>query len=177
MQSLKIRAIAIGTGVGAVFALASSLYYSPYSAITTMKQAAADKDATALAERIDFLSLQKSIKDRIKFQALKNIGDAAGGVSQLEANTLDRIIDPMVDKIVSPTGLDLLMQERLPEAKFTLAQVEQNIDPSRIKMFYQSFDRFVVKVADKQSPDKNVHLIFKRDWFDWKLAEIDLSQV
>jgi hypothetical protein len=42
-------------------------------------------------------------------------------------------------------------------------------------MSYESFDRFVVNVAEKSAPAKDVKLIFKRDGLSWKLSAIDLS--
>jgi hypothetical protein len=173
------QAIGIAATVGAVGLGGGGLYYSPYGTIAAMRQAAIDRNSKALSENLDFNSLQSSIKGSIKAKVVKQLADRtkAGNPTKIEPQTIDKLVDPLVDKIVTPEGIDLLLNEKLPEAKFKLSEVEKNIDRSRVQMSYESFDRFVVKVAENTQPQKDVRLIFKRDGLSWKLSEIDLSQV
>jgi hypothetical protein len=156
-----IIAAAVGTGITAIFG-GGAFYFSPYLALNNMKTATVHRDADALAVEIDFPSLRTSIKAGVRAQVLKQIARAgAGATPAMGKETIGKMVDPAVDKIVTPDIEDL----------------QKNIAESDIKMGYESLDRFVVHINDKVDRTKAVSLILKRSGLAWKLSGVDISQV
>jgi hypothetical protein len=153
-------------------------YFSPYLTLNNMKTATANRNANALSQEIDFPSLRTSLKENIKIQVIKQM--AATGAKPIQGVSPDLIaktIDPMVDKILTPEGLDNLMQDKVPGARVNLPDLEKNMADSDIKMGYESADRFVVHFTGKIDRTKAVSVILKRNGLAWKLAGIDISKV
>ncbi len=167
----KTIAIAAAIGTGIVALVGTGAYFSPYLTLQNMKNATSNRNAEALAAEIDFPALRASIKHNVKAQILKD--DAARNNPEL----VDKIVGPMVDKIVSPEGLEQLMLDKIPEAKIDLSNLEKDMAKSNIDMGYESFNLFLVKIKDKTDTGRNVTLTLKRNGLFWKLAGIDLDQV
>jgi hypothetical protein len=167
----KTIAIAAAIGTGTIAMVGTGIYFSPYLTLQNMKNATINRNAEALAAEIDFPALRASIKSNVKAQVLKD--DAAKNNPEL----VDKIVGPMVDKIVSPEGLEQLMLDKIPEAKIDLSNLQKDMAKSNIDVGYESFDLFLVNIKDKTEPGKNVTLTLKRNGLFWKLAGIDLSQV
>ncbi len=171
-----IIAAAVGTGI--VGLVGSGAYFSPYLALDNMKKATTNRNADALAQEIDFPSLRTSVKANIKAQVVKQMtGAGTTPVKGMNAEAVDKIVNPMVDKLVTPEGLGDLMQDKVPGAKIDLSNLEKNIAGSEVKMGYESIDRFVVHITDKVDRQKDVSLILRRDGLAWKLSGIDISKV
>ncbi len=167
---------AVGTGVAAI--VGGGVYLSPYLTLNNMKTATANRDADALAGEIDFPSLRTSIKEGVKAQVMKQIALAGEGTKpEVGTEMVAKMVDPAVDKIVTPEGLDQLMQDQIPGAKIDIADLEKNIADSEIKMGYESLDRFVVQIVDKVDREKAVSLILTRAGLSWKLSGVDISKV
>jgi Protein of unknown function (DUF2939) len=167
----------VGTAVAAVAGVGA--YLLPYLALDNIKTATANRNANALSREIDFPSLRTSVKENVRVQVMKQISKS--GTNSLPAASLElvnRTLNPMVDKIITPEGLAELMQDKLPGgAKIDLGNLEKSIADSEVKMGYESIDRFVVHITDKADRAKDVSLILKRDGLSWKLSEIDISKV
>ena len=82
-----------------------------------------------------------------------------------------------VDKIITPEGIEQLMLDGLPENKLDLVDLDRDIAKSDIKMGYESFDRFVIRITSKVDRTKDVSLILKRSGLAWKLSGIDISKL
>jgi hypothetical protein len=179
---MDIKIIAIGTGavVGISAIAGGGAYYAPYLTISNMKNATENHNVDALAKEINFPELRVSIKESVKVQVLKHIAGNQGGTSgapKMTPELVEKMVNPMVDKIITPEGLEQLMQDKVPGAKIDLAHLEQDIAKSDIKMGYESLDRFVVHITDKIDRSKDVSLILKRNGLAWKLAAIDISKL
>jgi hypothetical protein len=171
-----IVATSIGTGIVAIAGVGT--YFSPYLTLNNMKNATANRNADALSQEIDFPSLRMSIKENVKAQVMKQI--AGTGNSQPPKMTLElveKMVSPMVDKLVTPEGIDQLMQDKVPGAKIDLGNLERDMAKSDIKMGYESLDRFVIHITDKVDRAKDVSLILKRNGLAWKLSGVDISKV
>ena len=101
----------------------------------------------------------------------------ANPIKGMSPALVDKMVNPMVDKILTPEGLDDLMQDKVPGAKVNLPDLEKNMADSDIKMGYESLDRFVVHFTGKVDRTKAVSVILKRDGLAWKLSGIDISKV
>ncbi len=171
-----VAAASIGTGIFAI--AAGGACFSPYLTINNMKNATANRNADALSQEIDFPSLRISIKENIKAQVMKQI--AGAGTPEMPKMTpaiVEKMVSPMVDKLVTPEGIDQLMQDKVPGAKIDLGNLERDIAKSDINMGYESLDRFVVHITDKVDRTKDVSLILKRNGLAWKLSGVDISKV
>ena len=171
-----IIAAAVGTGVLAIGG-GGSFYFSPYLALNSMKTATVNRDANALASKIDFPALRTSIKAGVRSQVLKQIALAGANVTPEMSQKMIEKIGPEVDRKVTPEGLDELMQDKIPSSKLDVANLEKNIADSEIELKYESLDRFVMLITDKVDRAKTVSLILKRTGFSWKLSEVNISKV
>jgi hypothetical protein len=176
----KTVVIVAATSIGIITLAGGGVYYSPYLTLNNMKSATENQNIDALVSEINFPELRVSIKESVKAQVLKHIsGNEAGtsGTDKMTPELVEKMVSPMVDKIVTPEGLDQLIQDKVPGAKIDLANLDRDIAKSDIKMGYESIDRFVVHITDKVDRSKNVSLILKRDGLAWKLAGIDISKL
>jgi hypothetical protein len=174
------KTIIIGAAVitGIVTVAGGGAYFSPYLTLNNMKNATANRNADALSKEINFPSLRLSVKDNVKAKVIEQI--AAGGVpeaSKMTPELVEKMVSPMVDKIITPEGLEQLMMDKIPGAKIDLANLERDMAKSDIKMGYESVDRFVVHITDKVDKTKDVSLILQRDGLAWKLSGIDISKL
>jgi Protein of unknown function (DUF2939) len=153
-------------------------YYAPYLTVNSIKNAAENRNADALSQSINFPDLRTNIKATIKAQALKKIAEDSNAQSpKITSQLVEKAVNPVVDKLVTPEGIERIMFDKIPEAKIDLAQLDKDLAKSNITMGYESFDRFVVHITDKVNRAKNVSLILKRNGLAWKLSAIDISKV
>ena len=179
---MDLKTLIIGvSAISSVAAIAGGfVYYAPYLTLNNMKNATENQNVDALSREIDFPQLRVSIKASVKAQVLKQIAVVEAGSSSTPKMTpelVDKMVSPMVDKIITPAGLDQIIQNKVPGAKIDLANLEQDLAKSDINMGYESLDRFVVHITDKRDQAKDVSLILKRNGLAWKLAEIDISKL
>jgi hypothetical protein len=181
---MDTKTIIIGASaiVGVVTIAGGGAYYSPYLTLNKMRNATENQNVDALSKEIDFPELRVSIKESVKAQVLKQItgAEAEGGKvasQKMTPELVEKMVSPMVDKLITPEGLEQLINNKVPGAKIDLANLDRDIAKSDIKMGYESLDRFVVNITDKVDRSKNVSLILKRDGLAWKLAGIDISKL
>jgi hypothetical protein len=183
LQSIDRPTVIISSAAiaGLIAIVGGGAYFSPYLALNNIKNATVNRNAEALAQEIDFPSLRVSIKENIKAQVIKQITSSSSTEAPKMSPELiakvDKMVSPMVDKIVTPEGIEELMQDKVPGAKIDLSNLGKDIAKADIKMGYESLDRFVVHITDKVDRSKDVSLILKRDWLAWKLSGVDISKV
>jgi Protein of unknown function (DUF2939) len=174
-KKIVIITAAIATGIMTI--VGAGVYAVPYLALDNLKKATTNRNADALAQEIDFPALRTSVKENVKAQIIKQMAGGNTPGTGLDPAAVDKIVNPMVDKLVTPEGLGELMMDKVPGATIDLSNLEKNIAASEVKMGYESFDRFVVRITDKVDRAKDVSLILKRDGLAWKLSGIDISKV
>jgi Protein of unknown function (DUF2939) len=176
MNKKPVIIAVVSTGFVAMAGI--GVYVSPYLTLDRMKKATTNRNADALAQDIEFSSLRTSVKANVKAKVIEQMsGAGTTPIKGLNTAVVDKMVDPMVDKLVTPEGLGDLMQDKVPGAKIDLTNLEKNIADSEVKMGYESIDRFVVHITDKSDRAKDVSLILKRDGLAWKLSGIDISKV
>jgi hypothetical protein len=165
-------------------------YFTPYISFHNMRLAAENRDAVTLSDYIDYPSLKESLK--------VNLHAMMSGKSQGKKDTdpFDKMgeaiatafINPVIDAFVTPENLSMMMRgyipplnksERTSEKKTengTRKKTSHDDSDIETSMYYESFNRFVVKVKNKGSAENPVELIFRRDGvIYWKLSAIKLS--
>ena len=178
----KIITIGASAIVGAVAIAGGGAYYSPYLTLNKMRNATENQNVDALVQEINFPELRVSIKESVKAQVFKQMAGVEAESGKLASpkmtpELVEKMVSPMVDKLITPEGLDQLIHDKVPGAKIDLANLDRDIAKSDIKMGYESLDRFVVNITDKVDRSKNVSLILKREGLAWKLSGIDISKL
>jgi Protein of unknown function (DUF2939) len=181
-NTMDIKTVAIGaSAIAGVSAISGGgIYYAPYITLNNMKNATENQNVDALVKEINFPELRVSIKESVKIQVMKQIAGAASDQSatpRMTPASVEKMVSPMVDKIITPEGIDRLIHDKVPGAKIDLANLERDIAKSDIKMGYESIDRFVVHITDKVDRSKDVSLVLKRNGLAWKLSAIDISKL
>ena len=172
----KKPVIITAVGASIVTVVTGGIYFSPYLTLNNLKKATTNRNAEALSQEIDFPSLRNSVKANIQAN-IKSRSTEQIGKSIADPALIEKLVSSRVEKLVSPEGLDKLMQDKIPEAILDFGDIEKNIAESKIQMGYESIDRFVVHITNKTDPTKDVSLILKRDGLAWKLSGIDISKV
>ena len=164
------------TGIAAI--AGGGIYYVPYLTLNTIENATTNRNANALAQEIDFPALRASIKENIKVQLIKKIAKTGTAeTAKITPEIIEKTVSSRVDKIITPEGIEQLMLDGLPENKLDLVDLDRDIAKSDIKMGYESFDRFVIRITSKIDRTKDVSLILKRSGLAWKLSGIDISKL
>jgi hypothetical protein len=175
-KKTMIIAGSIGTAILASGGIGA--YYAPYLTVNSIKNATENRNADALSQSINFPDLRTNIKAIIKAQVLKKIAEDSKAQSpKITSQLVEKTVNPVIDKLVTPDGIEKIMFDKIPEVKINLAQLDKDLAKSNITMGYESFDRFVVHITDKVNRTKDVSLVLKRDGFAWKLSAIDISKV
>jgi hypothetical protein len=176
----KIVIIGASAIAGVVAIVGGGVYYAPYITLNNLKNATENQNVDALVQEINFPELRVSIKESVKAQVLRHIagsGDGSPSSPKMTSEVVETMVSPMVDKMITPEGLDQLIHNKVPGAKIDLANLEQDLARSDINMGYESLDRFVVHITDKSNRSKDVSLILKRSGLAWKLSGIDISKL
>ena len=180
LVSVDRKTALIGGGVATGIALIAGggIYYVPYLTLNTIENATTNRNANALAQEIDFPALRASIKENIKAQLIKKIAKTGTAeTAKITPEIIEKTVSLRVDKIITPEGIEQLMLDGLPENKLDLVDLDRDIAKSDIKMGYESFDRFVIRITSKIDRTKDVSLILKRSGLAWKLSGIDISKL
>jgi hypothetical protein len=162
------------------------LYYAPYLAVNSLRTAAANNDAQAVSKLLDFPSLRESCKTWVKANLIAQMAEDLkdnpfAGLGLVLANAM---IDPMVDAMISPSGMAAMLNARIPNPEKDVEPKDEakghhdsNKDNNVIvREGYTSFNEF--ELSAKERNEKNeIALIFHRSGLSWKLAEIRLPPV
>jgi len=164
------------------------IYFTPYISFHNMRLAAENRDAV-LSDYIDYPSLKESLKVNLHARMSGEAQDKKNKdpFEKMGEAIVSAFINPVVDAFVTPESLSMMMRGYIPpvnKSERTSEKKSENVskkktshDDSDIEttMYYESFNRFVVKVKNKNSAEEPVELIFRRDWvIYWKLSAIKL---
>ncbi|WP_310489743.1 DUF2939 domain-containing protein [Chamaesiphon sp. VAR_69_metabat_338] len=175
-KKTAIVGAAVGTGIMTLSG--AGAYYSPYLAVNSLQSAAEHRNPGALSQEINFPELRNNFKATIKAQAIEQIKEAKTvQVSSANVDRVERTIDSLVDKLVTPEGIEQLLLDKFPSTKIDLSNLDKDVAKSQITMGYESFDRFVVHIINKVDRTQDVSLILTRDGIGWKLSKIDISKL
>lgn len=141
-------------------------FYSPYYTLNQMRSAAEADDADKLASYVDFPALRADMRAQIRGKlASEPITAKAGGSASPDSAIASKMLDGMVDDIVTPRGLRaVFVANKLLVARQGITA----IDGARpdLKVTRSSFNSFDVHAPN----DDAGRLIFKRDGLGWKLS-------
>ena len=171
----KVIAIAIGGGL-LVSGLGAYLYFAPYLALRSMRNAAQAGDAAELSSYVDFPAVRESLKATVS----RKMGDVAQGTGNplalLGAAFANTLADPLVDVLVTPTNLALVLNGVNPQANGAAPSTPQptDVDPETTA-HYDGLSDFVVTVTNRSFPSQPIGLVLHRSGLvAWKLSAITL---
>jgi hypothetical protein len=174
-QTAKIGA---AVGMGIVCISGAGVYYSPYLMVNSLQNATENRNPDALSQAINFPELRSNFKASIKAQAIERITAAkTSQISKPNADRIEQTVNSLVDKLVTPEGIEQLLLDKFPGTKIDMSNLDRDLAKSQITMGYESFDRFVVHITDKVDRTKDVSLVLTRDGIGWKLSQIDISKL
>ncbi len=165
----------LGIAFGALILAAGGWYYaSPQMTLKGMRDAAAANDADKLSGYIDYEALKTDLKSDLRRSVMTEVKkDDDSGMGALGAAFAMALLDPLVDAMMSPEGMEAMFNAKRAEEKKSgkpsLSAVAPGDDPTIER---NGLDEF--KVRNKADPDGA--LVFRRDGFAWKLAGIDLPE-
>jgi hypothetical protein len=180
LKSVDKRTAMIGAAVstGIVAIAGAGAYYAPYLTVNSLQTATEHRNPGALSQSINFPELRSNFKASIKAQAIKQIAeDKASQISKPNADQIEQTVNSLVDKLVTPEGIEQLLLDKFPGTKIDLSNLDRDLAKSQITMGYESFDRFVVHITDKVDRTKDVSLVLTREGIGWKLSQIDISKL
>ncbi|MDG9925433.1 MULTISPECIES: DUF2939 domain-containing protein [unclassified Pseudomonas] len=156
----------------------------PYITVFQIKQAAKARDAEAMAEYVDFLSVRASLKDQLNAFVMKRAAESENlknnPFAALGMALAGTFVEKMVDSYVTPDGLTALMAGDKPEKPGSRPPTTDRPESSggsekepfaNASYGYEGFSKFVVEVTDKQG--EAVRFILRREGlFGWRLSDI-----
>lgn len=166
----------------AAVAVTGWFYYTPYMAVHGMHDAAQERNATKLANYVNFPVVKENLKTELNGQMLQKLqGNPFAAVGVVFAGAL---VNAMVDTIVSPQGLAMMIQGEKPlpaataEATDSSTQKQANeADKVETTMGYDGLNQFTVKIYQRDKSDQAINLVLQRhNLVSWQLAEIRLPQ-
>jgi hypothetical protein len=146
-------------------------YASPLWTLRQMREAAEQGDARKLSRYVDYPAVREDLKAEFRRAMMAEmIKGESNGFEALGSAFALAMIDPMIDAIVTPEGVEAMFsQER--RAKAAAKKGPQLPEASGNPIIdREGFDRFVVRDKD---PTKG-SLIFERSGAGWKLSGLDM---
>jgi len=166
----RINKIIVALGVLAL----GYLGVSPYLMLINLKEAVDVRDGEAVAEQIDFQSVRENLKDQLNFMiAQKTVKSNEQSVFAAAGAALaTTLVDGMVDKFVTPSGLIGIMAQgdsNMGLIKDSVRAGQAAIENSTLS--YEGWDKFSVTFMGSTG---EVELILRRRGLGWKITEIRL---
>lgn len=153
-------------------------FASPSLAMKSLKEAAIEGDREELKDRVDFPAVRESLKAQVRAHLVAEMQkDKDNPFAALGMAMAGAIVDPMIDGIVSPSGIKAMVQQgRIqtdPNDAKAATPTEKNVVEWSVDR--RGFDKFVAKpkAADGQ---REPTLVFERDGLGWRLVDIEIPE-
>ena len=159
----------------AVGLLVAYVVAGPYLVIHSIKSALINGDSEKLSSNIDFPVLRQNLKDQFNAEVMKKVTeDKDNPFGVLAIGLASKMVDGIVDSMVTPTGLSKLIVGNKPEENSTGSENSAKKDePFKDAHFsFSSTDTFVVAVPDEKTGEAK--FILKRTGLTWKLVNLTL---
>jgi hypothetical protein len=152
-------------------------YLTPFHAYSGMTKAAENRDPIALATYVNFSALKESVKANVnaKFSAeiaKQGDGDPAAALGAAFASAL---INPMVEALITPDSLSAMIRNGVPPSEDATDEAAAPESRTETTKGYEGFNRFVVKVRQRNTTREPVVFVFHREGLvSWKLSAMRL---
>ena len=160
----------IGLVAAAMMALvAGALWYfeSPVWTLKGMKDAAEARDADALNAYVDYPALRESLTSQLLIRMKSRPGKHKSGLGALEMSLGSVLVRPMVDRLISPTGMRGAL---LASGQNELSGKSPLKVPKNPVIVRRGWSEFLLTTKDQ--PDGG--LVFRRHGLSWMLSGVEL---
>ena len=164
-----MRRLSILLATVVVVIVASGLAWeiaSPWWTLRNIRDAATERDSEKLASYVDFPRVRADLREQLIDAADRRV-PARALEAVIGKRSVDRLIDPVIDAVVSPNSLKVAL-DVAPKA-----DAPKDAAKGACGMKREGFERFRVRCA--RLPDGPGDLVFERHGFGWKLVGIDLA--
>lgn len=155
------------------------MYFTPYFAVRKLQAAAESGDRETLSAMVDFPAVRASLKEEVRTGASRGVvGERRGtaaAIGGLVAGALAGVVaDPLVNTLVTPTGVSLLVQGQRPgeERKEDGGSWREDV---KIRRGYEGPSQFLVRYHDRASGDERMALVMRREGLGWRLTGVRLG--
>ncbi len=185
--------------VAFVVAAGAYLAFSPHLALDRLADAIDEGDEAKLREHVDFPVLRENLKDQLNSVLMDEASEGMAGnpLGALAIGLASRLVDPVVDSLVTPSGIAQLARGDNPARGLTGDDADDRAsaaDPSErgdgederdedgriafedARLSRDSLDRFSVWVPTDEAGGDEVQLVLHRYGLTWKLTNIVLPR-
>jgi hypothetical protein len=163
-----------GIALAALIALVGGWYYaSPGMTVKAMVEAAQKNDEARFSSYIDYEALRADMKSELTTRLDAESKRDGSPDAKLAAAMGKAMINPIVDSMVSPKGMQSAFASLAKEQEAARTQgteTKKGSIPADPEIRRQGLNSFIV--AGKDTPDSG--LVFERRGLSWKLSGIDL---
>ncbi len=171
-----MKRIVLGVVALAAVTAGGWYYASPSFAMKGLRDAAVNGDKQELKERVDFPAVRESLKEQIRAVLIAELAKnkdnpfASFGIMMAGA-----IIDPMIDTVVSPSGMKALVDQ----GKFKKQDQAEEVSAAQPADWIIERDGINQFRATPERKDngKGPTLVFRRDGLGWDLVDIEIPEV
>ena len=155
-------------------------YFTPYFTLRKLQAAAEAGDVKTLNALVDFPAVRASVTDEVRTAATRGVaGERQSGAARVGAllagAVAGAVAQPLVNTVVTPSGVSLLIQGRRPGEKRP-AEGRSWREDVKIERGYEGMNRFLVRYTDRESGDARVALVLEREGLDWRLTGVRIGE-
>jgi hypothetical protein len=163
-----------------VIVISAYLYASPYLALKNLKSAAEQNDIETINQYIDYPSVRQSLKDQLSAYMLEDSKpEKSNTLAKFGKMLANSMAEPLLDAVVTPTGIGLILQGKNLNPSHMSSNTPMTNDPQQAKeenteykLYYTSFNRFVIDVKSKQRHNQQVQVVMQREGLHWQIKQI-----
>jgi len=164
--------------LAAAFIVTSLVGYGaagPYLTISDIKTGLVEGDSKKVSTNVDFTTLRKNLKDQFSAAMSKNTtpGSKVDSLEGMANSMMSKMIDGMLDKLVTPEGLITMMEGKKKLLSKDDAQQVKKDDLFKDATFtYDSISKFSIRVTNEKGQE--ARFILKHDGLSWRLVNIEI---
>ncbi len=158
----------IGIVVAMVLGLIGWFFVAPNLAANSLQTALRTSDVIAINNTVDFPLLRENLRGTIgsALNPQNPIGDAG---SMLSSALSGIFLNPLVDQLVTPSGLVTLFQGGM--GNFT----GQGTTNFKVTNGIQGFNKYAIVLTDLSNPENTITLMMMPRGLQWKLVGINFA--
>jgi len=161
------------------------VYASPYLAVRQIKTALAERDAVALADKVDFPALRESVKAQMNgamADSVKAVGGSDNPFAAMGQAMAGAMLGKMVDAMITPGGVLAMVNQSALGRSAKSDSVQADSAPARARedysASYAAWDKFVLRATagDGHNGNSGALVLRRHGLWTWKLSAIEVSR-
>ncbi|WP_193315658.1 DUF2939 domain-containing protein [Janthinobacterium aquaticum] len=180
-----MKKLGVAATAAAVVVIAT-VYASPYLAVRQIKTALAERDAVALADKVDFPALRESVKQQMNgamADSVKAVGASDNPFAAMGQAVAGAMLGKMVDAMVTPGGVLAMVNQSALGRSAKSDGVQADSAPARERTDYTAgyaaWDKFVIRAkqdGDNHNGKSGALVLRRHGLWTWKLSAIEVSR-